>query len=98
MNDSSVLYDGRGTNMAVYLAHDVAADCNSRGSSVFMCMLDAQGDFDSIPPPVLFQKTIVTMSDCSWRLLYTLKVYLKLNGLCGNINIYQRVPYFQLYL
>ena len=50
--------EGRGTSTAISLAHDVAAYCHSKGSSVFMCELDAEGAFDGIPHPVLFNKAM----------------------------------------
>ena len=50
--------------------HEVAAYCNSKGSSVFMCGLHAEGAFDGIPHPVLFNKAMNVVPDESWRLLY----------------------------
>ena len=62
--------EGRGTSTAISLSHDVAAYCNSKGSSVFLCGLDAEGAFDGIPHPVLFNKAMNVVPDDSWRLLY----------------------------
>ena len=54
---------GRGTSSAIALAHDVSSYCVSKGSSVFMCRLDAEGAFDSIPHPVLFKKAMGILSE-----------------------------------
>ena len=55
--------EGRGSSTAISLVHDVGAYCNSKGSSVFMCGLDAEGAFDGIPHPVLFNKAINVVPD-----------------------------------
>ena len=60
----------RGTNTAISLAKNVAFNCNSKGSALFMCGLDAEGAYDSIPHPVLFRKSKSVLSDVKWRLLY----------------------------
>jgi retron-type reverse transcriptase len=82
---------GKGTSTAVSLAHDVAAYSNSRGSSLFMCGLDAQAAFDGIPHPILFNKCQDVLSDHSWRLLYRwysdIKVQIKWNGLSNPIEV-----------
>ena len=62
---------GRGTTEAISLAHDLCAYANHRGSSLFMCGLDAQGAFDCIPNPVLFQKADSVLPDQCWRLLHS---------------------------
>ena len=62
--------EGRGTSTAISLSHDVAAYCNSKGSSVFLCGLDAEGAFDGIPHPILFNKAMNVVPDESWRLFY----------------------------
>jgi hypothetical protein len=50
--------EGRGTNMAVSLAHDVINYCVKRKSPVYACSLDAEGAFDAIPHPIVFNKCI----------------------------------------
>ena len=39
----------RGTSMAVTLTHDVMEHFISRGTPVYVCSLDAEGAFDSLP-------------------------------------------------
>ena len=57
-NDSQFGFiQGRSTNAAISLAHDVASYCIFNGSPVFMCGLDAEGAFDAIPHPVLFEQS-----------------------------------------
>ena len=81
----------RGTNTAISLANDVASYCNSQGSALFMCGLDAEGAYDSIPHPVLFRKSMNVLSDISWRLLYNwysdINVKIKWNTLGKAIQI-----------
>ena len=60
---------GRGTSQAISLAHDVSAYCSYWGTPVFMCGLDAQGAFDEIPHPILFQKALSALPDHCWRLM-----------------------------
>ena len=55
--------EGRGTSTAISLVHDVAAYYNSKGSSVFLCGLDAEGAFDGIPHHVLFNKAMNVVPD-----------------------------------
>ena len=62
---------GRGTTEAIYLAYDLCAYANHRGSALFMCGLDAQGAFDCIPHPVLFQKADSVLPDQCWRLWHS---------------------------
>ena len=54
---------GRGTDMAICLANDVASYCWSRRSTTFLCSLDAAGAFDSIQHPVIFHKTMDVLPD-----------------------------------
>ena len=61
--------EGRGTDLAVSLTHDVISYCTSRGSPVYACSLDAEGAFDGIPHCVLFRKAIGIIPDIFWRLL-----------------------------
>ena len=83
----------RSTNTAISLAHDVASYCNYNGSSVFICSLDAEGAYDAIPHPVLFNKAINIIHDRNWKLLYNwydnIKVQVKWNGIGNTINIYK---------
>ena len=60
---------GRGTDMAAALAHDVTHYSTKRGSAVYMCSLDAQGAFDELPHPILFNKCIDVVPDHCWRIL-----------------------------
>ena len=56
--------------MAVATTHDVIDLCNQNQSAVFVCSLDAEGAFDSIPHSILFQKAMDIINDRFWRLLY----------------------------
>ena len=62
--------DGRDTKMAVTTTVDVINYCNSRGSAVYACTLDAEKAFDAIPHGVLLYKTIGIIDNHWWRLLY----------------------------
>ena len=62
--------DGRGTDMAISLAHDVMAYFNDRGSAVYTCSLDAEGAFDAIPHAVIFGKLDGIVPDYAWRVMY----------------------------
>ena len=62
--------DGRGTYMAISLAHDVMAYFNDRGSAGYTCSLDAEGAFDAIPHVVIFGKLDGIMPDYACRVLY----------------------------
>ena len=59
----------RGTTMATALTHDVIEYMNSKGSTVYACSLDAEGAFDGIPHPVLFNKALGVIPDMFWRIL-----------------------------
>ena len=61
---------GRGTNMAISLTHDVICYDVKRGSPIFACSLDAEGAFDAIPLGILFDKAINVIPDPCWRVLY----------------------------
>ena len=61
---------GRGTNMAISLTHDVISYNVKRGSPIFACSLDAEGAFDAIPHYILFDKAINVIPDPCWRVLY----------------------------
>ena len=93
-NDSQFGFiQGRSTNDAISLAHDVASYCIFNGSPVFMCGLDAEGAFDAIPHPVLFDKAADIITDMSWNLLYTwygkITVRIKWNKLGKEIKMYK---------
>ena len=60
----------RGTNMAICLAQDVINYCNTRGSPVFTCALDAEMAFDGIPHSILLYKSMDVIPDLWWRILY----------------------------
>lgn len=62
---------GRSTNMAAALTQDVITYCNSRGSTVYACSLDAQGAFDAVPHEILFHKAMNVIPDDSWAMMVT---------------------------
>lgn len=74
----------RGTNMAISLAHDVNTFCLARGSTTYMCSLDAEGAFDAIPHSVLFAKAIDIIPDHYWKTMLqwyqNMSVKIKWNG------------------
>ena len=83
--------DGRGTDMAISLAHDVMAYFNDCGSAVYTCSLDAEGAFDAIPHVVIFGKLDGIVPDYAWRVMYAwyrqIYVTIRLHGALG-----QRLP------
>ena len=56
--------------ISISLAHDVSMYCKDKKSPVFLCGLDAEGAFDGIPHPVLFNKCRHVVPDFCWKLLY----------------------------
>ena len=52
---------GRGTEIATALLNDVTTYCNTRGSAVYTCSLDAEGAFDAIPHSILFYKAAAVL-------------------------------------
>lgn len=60
----------RGTNTAISLVSDVCAYSSSRGSSVYLCSLDAEGAFDCLPHDILFMKAADVMPNHCWRIMY----------------------------
>ena len=60
----------RNTTMAATLAHDVSAFCVASGSPVYLCSLDVEGAFDTLPLSVLFKKAIGIIPDRCWCLMY----------------------------
>ena len=61
--------ESRGTAMAAALTHDVLDHCLSNGSPVYVCSLDAEGAFDSIPHSILFKKALNVIEMMYWRIL-----------------------------
>ena len=59
-----------GTNTAISLAHDVSSYCNARGTTTYLCSLDAEGAFDAIPHSILFMKARVALPPAQWRLMH----------------------------
>ena len=55
--------------MAAVLAHDVAAYSVASGSTLFFCSLDAQGAFDALPHPIIFQKALGVIPDKCWCIM-----------------------------
>jgi hypothetical protein len=84
----------RGTAMAAALTHDVLDYCVSNGSPVYVCSLDAEGAFDSIPHSILFKKAMCVIPTMYWRILLywyaRLVVQIKWgNELSGIIHIWK---------
>ena len=77
----------RGTNMAITLAHDVSEYCLSRGSTIFMCSLDAEAAYDGISHCVLLYKAMDVMPKNCWNTLYYwychMGVQVRWNGTLG---------------
>lgn len=77
----------RSTTTAISLAHDICCYCQSQGSSVYLCSLDAEGAFDAIPHAVLFHETIDVLPDHCWRVLYrwytSMTVVISWNSQCS---------------
>ena len=60
---------GRSTGMAAALTQDVISYCNSRGSTVYACSLDAQGAFDAVPHKILFYKAMDVIPNHCWAMM-----------------------------
>ena len=79
----------RGTNMAITLAHDVCSYIHAKGSTVYLCSLDAEAAFDGIPHPVLFHKLADVIRPEYWMLLVywyaKLCVYVKWGNCISNV-------------
>ena len=58
------------TVMATTFAHDVGEHCNARGSPAFYCSLDAEGEFDAIPFPILFDSASHVLPVLCWTVMY----------------------------
>ena len=63
---------GRGTEIATALLNDVTTYCNTRGSAVYTCSLDAEGAFDAIPHSIIFYKAAAVFPKHCWHLMHTL--------------------------
>ena len=62
---------GRGTEIATALLNDVTSYCNTRGSAVYTCSLDAEGAFDAIPHSILFYKAATVLPKHCWHVMHT---------------------------
>ena len=62
--------ENRSCDMAIALTHDLIAQFNYNGSTVYSCSLDAAGAFDCIPHAVIFNKLNGIVPDYLWRLFY----------------------------
>ena len=73
---------GRGTEIATALLNDVTTYCNTRGSAVYTCSLDAEGAFDAIPHSILFYKAAAVLPKHCWHVMHTWysKLLCKLSG------------------
>ena len=61
---------GRNTNMATALAHDIGVYSLSKGSPTYYCSLDAEGAYDALPHSVILKKCIDVVPDDIWLVLY----------------------------
>ena len=77
----------RSTSMATSLVHDVCALLNAQGSPVYLCSLDVEGAFDSLPHSLLFDCVSGILPDISWRIFYywytNMRVQVKWNNRLG---------------
>ena len=64
--------NGRGTDMATALLHDVIAYSTTHGNVVYSCSLDAEGAFDAIPHCILFHKAQSVLPSYFWFVMYEL--------------------------
>ena len=60
---------GRGTEIVTALVNDVISYANVRGSTVYTCLLDAEGAFDAIQNCVLFKKASEVLPDYCWHVM-----------------------------
>ena len=62
----------------------MVSHCNSQGSCVYACSLDAEGAFDNIPHAVLFMRAMNIIPDPCWKILVNwysnLRVQVKWNN------------------
>ena len=61
---------GRNTSMASSILHDVSTYCAAKGSSVYMCSLDAQGAFGALLIPVVLHRAMNVLPDSCWQTFY----------------------------
>ena len=75
--------------MATTFAHDVGEYCNARGSPVFYCSLDAEGAFDAIPFPILFDSASHVLPVLCWTVMYYWysHMYVQIHHLSAQIPI-----------
>ena len=52
---------GRITELATALLNDITTYCNTRGSAVYTCSLDAEGAYNAIPHSILFYKAATVL-------------------------------------
>ena len=71
-------------NMAISLTTDVISHSVKRGSPIYSCSIDAEGAFDAIPFPVLFQKAIGVLPDPCWR-YKNISVQVRWKGYLGKV-------------
>ena len=62
--------NGRGTAMACNFLNDLLCLCESKGSPVYLCSLDAEKCFDTIWHDGLFYKLMGTLPRSHWLFLY----------------------------
>ena len=61
----------RGTKIATALLNDVTTYCNTRGSAVYTCSLDAEGAFDAIQHSILFYKAATVLPKHCRHVMHT---------------------------
>ena len=67
---------GRNTNMATALAHDIGVYSLSKGSPTYYCSLDAEGAYDALSHSVILKKCIDVVPDDIWLVLYQWYAYM----------------------
>ena len=76
---------GKGTSMAAVMAHDISAFCTSKGSCVYMCRLDVQGAFDTLPTDIILLKVMDLIPSTIWNVLYYWYKNMYVNIRWGNV-------------
>ena len=77
---------GRGTSMAAVMGHDISAFCTSKGSCVYMCSLDVQGAFDTLPTDIILLRVMdLIRSTIWWNVLYCWYKNMYVNIRWGNV-------------
>ena len=72
--------NGRGTDMATALLHDVIAYSTTHDNVVYSCSLDAEGAFDAIPHCILFDKAQSVLPSYFWFVMYEWYSQLTINN------------------